>query len=217
LIGRLLHLSIGRGADKRGVDPQTPERLPLARATSAHSELSLAGLTILSLATASSVLAQALPTASRAGDLQVGAGYAFAKPDYVQQTFQGVSAYADFDLRPHFGIEAEFHQVDTTTGDEMYERTYEIGGRYLRTYGPLVPYVKGMIGRGDFNYPYGLAVLSYNLFAGGAGVDVKLGPYLRVRGEYEYQKWRSFPNGGLAPQIVTIGIAYHFAGRARYR
>jgi opacity protein-like surface antigen len=167
------------------------------------------------LATASTLLAQALPTASRAGDLQVGVGYAFAKPDYVQQTFQGLTAYADFDLRPHLGVEAEFHQVNTTTGNQMYERTYEIGGRYLRTYGPLVPYLKAMIGRGDFNYPYGLADLSYNLFAGGVGADLKLGTHLRVRGEYEYQKWRSFPNGGLAPQIVTIGLAYHFTGKPR--
>jgi hypothetical protein len=169
------------------------------------------------LSGASRLLAQAAPTASRAGDLQIGAGYAIARPDYVQQTYQGFAAYADFDLRPHFGLEAEFHLVVTATGDQMYERTYEVGGRYLCTWGPLVPYAKAMIGRGNFNYPYGLASLSYNIFAGGVGADLKLGPYLRLRGEYEYQKWRSFPNGGLMPQIVTIGVAYHFAGKPRFK
>jgi len=54
------------------------------------------------------------------------------------------------------------------------------------------------------------------MFAAGVGADYKLGPYLRVRGEYEFQKWASFPNGGLTPQIVTIGVAYHFAGGTRY-
>jgi opacity protein-like surface antigen len=53
------------------------------------------------------------------------------------------------------------------------------------------------------------------MYAGGVGADFKLGRYLRVRGEYEFQKWTSFPNGGLTPQIVTIGVAYHFAGKPR--
>jgi opacity protein-like surface antigen len=159
---------------------------------------------------------QAIPTASRTADAQIGVGYTMARPDYVPQTFQGVAAYADFDFRPHLGVEAEFHQVNSTHGDQSFERTYEIGGRYLRTYGPLVPYVKAMIGRGDFNYPFSETELGYNMFAGGVGADFKLGSYLRVRGEYEFQKWTSFPNGGLTPQIVTLGVAYHFAGKARY-
>ena len=166
---------------------------------------------------ASALYSQAVPTASRTGDVQIGAGYSIARPDYVQQTFPGFAAYADFDFRPHIGIEGEFHQVYSTNGDQSYERTYAIGGRYFRTYGALVPYVKAMVGRGDFNYPFGQTELGYNLFAAGVGADFKLGPWLRVRGEYEFQKWSSFPNGGFTPQIVTIGAAYHFAGRPGYR
>ncbi len=166
---------------------------------------------------ASILHAQATATASRAGDLQVGVGYTFAKPDYGQQAFQGFTAYADFDFRPHLGLEAEFHQVGSTTGDQSYQRTYEIGGRYFRTYGSLVPYLKAMVGRGDFNYPYGFTDLAYTLFAGGAGVDYKLGPHLRLRGEYEYQRWFGFSNGSLAPQLVTFGVAYRFAGKSRYK
>jgi Outer membrane protein beta-barrel domain len=160
---------------------------------------------------------QAIPTASRTADVQVGVGYSIARPDYVQQTFPGFAVYGDFDFRPHIGVEAEYHQVYSTNGDLSFERTYAIGGRYLRTYGPLVPYVKAMIGRGDFNYPFSETELSYNMFAGGVGADFKLGSYLRVRGEYEFQKWISFPNGGLTPQIVTFGVAYHFAGKPGYR
>jgi opacity protein-like surface antigen len=166
---------------------------------------------------ASALYSQAVPTASRTGDVQIGAGYSIARPDYVQQTFPGFGAYADFDFRPHIGVEGEFHQVYSTNGDQSYERTYAIGGRYFRTYGALVPYVKAMVGRGDFNYPFGQTELGYNLFAAGVGADFKLGPWLRVRGEYEFQKWSSFPNGGFTPQIVTIGAAYHFAGRPGYR
>ena len=166
---------------------------------------------------ASILYGQAIPTASRMADVQIGVGYSLARPDYVQQTFPGFAIYGDFDFRPHFGVEAEFHQAYSTNGDLSLQRTYEIGGRYLRTYGPLVPYAKAMIGRGDFRYPFDQTELSYNMFAGGVGADVKLGPYLRVRGEYEFQKWTSFPNGGLTPQIVTIGVAYHFAGNGQHR
>ena len=166
---------------------------------------------------ASTLYSQAIPTASRVADAQIGVGYTVAWPDYVQQTFPGFAAYADFDFRPHLGIEAEFHQVFSTSGDQSFERTYDIGGRYFRTYGSLVPYVKAMIGRGDFNYPFGFTELGYNMFAGGAGADFKVGSYLRVRGEYEFQKWISFPNGGFTPQLVTIGVAYHFAGKPGYR
>jgi hypothetical protein len=166
---------------------------------------------------ASTLYSQAIPTASRTADAQIGVGYCMGKPDYVQQTYQGLTAYADFDFTLHLGVEAEFHQIDSTAGDRALQRTYEIGGRYFRTYGPVVPYVKAMFGRGDFQYPYGLTELGYNMFAGGVGADIKLGPYLHVRGEYEFQKWSSFPNGGLTPQLVTLGVAYHFAGKPGYR
>jgi opacity protein-like surface antigen len=161
--------------------------------------------------------AQAVPTASRTADAQIGVAYSIGRPDYPPHTTaQGFAAYADFDFTSHLGVEAEFHQVYSTTGNQSFQRTYEIGGRYFRTYGPMVPYVKAMYGRGDFNYPFGHTELGYNMFAGGLGADYKLGQYLRIRGEYEFQKWTSFPNGGLTPQIITIGVAYHFAGGPRY-
>lgn len=166
---------------------------------------------------AASLLGQAVPTASRAADVQVGAGYAADRPGYVQQTFQGFAAYATVDLNLHLGAEADFRQADSTNGDRSYQRIYEIGGRYFRTYGPLVPFVKAMVGRGDYIYPTGQNGVAYNLFAGGAGVDVKLGMYLRLRGEYEFQKWTGFQNGGITPQLITLGVAYHFAGKPRYK
>jgi hypothetical protein len=160
------------------------------------------------------LFAQAIPTASRIADVQIGVGYTLANPGYFPQNFQGGGIYGDFDFRPHLGVEAELHQVYSTNGDRSYERTYDIGGRYFRTYGPLVPYVKGMIGRGDFNYPFGQTNLGYTMYTAGAGADFKFGPYLRARGEYEFQKWAGFTNGTLTPQLITIGIAYHFAGKS---
>lgn len=171
----------------------------------------------LFLGSSSLLRAQATATASRAGDLQIGVGYTIAKPDYGQQNFQGLTAYADFDLRSHLGLEAEFHQVFTTSNNQSYQRTYEVGGRYFRTYGRLVPYVKVMFGRGDFNYPFGQTDLAYNLFAAGLGADYRIRPSLSLRAEYEMQRWSGFTNGGLNPQLVTLGLAYHFASKPRSR
>ena len=120
--------------------------------------------------------------------------------------------YATLDFTNHFGGEFVIHQADSGQGDQLYERTYELGARYFRNYGRLKPYVKAMYGRGVFNFPNNVANLAYNLFTGGAGVDVEVLPYLNVRADYEYQTWLSFPPRGLNPQLLTFGVAYHFPG-----
>jgi hypothetical protein len=52
------------------------------------------------------------------------------------------------------GSRGEFHQVnDSNSIVGIYERTYEIGPRYVRKYGRLERYAKLMYGRGVFNYP----------------------------------------------------------------
>jgi len=161
--------------------------------------------------------AQATSTASRAGDLQIGLGYSTAKPDYGQQSFRGVTAYVDFDRHAHFGFEAQFHQVSSTNSDNSFQRTYEVGGRYFRSYGPFIPYLKAMIGRGDFNYPFGLTDLSYTLYAGAIGTDFKIGTHYRLRADYELQSWSGFSHGGLNPQILSVAVAYHFSGKNQYK
>lgn len=175
----------------------------------------LAGL--LLPAAPAALQAQALPTASRRADAQVGLGFSLVHSGYEPGPFRGLSAYADLDLRPHLGAEFDFRQNNSPHSNQSSQRTYEIGARYLRTWGPLVPYLRGMYGRGEYTFPYGLTELSYNLFSGAAGADLKLNPYLRLRVDYEYQTWTSFPNGGLHPQLVTFGVAYHVGGtRPRY-
>jgi hypothetical protein len=163
------------------------------------------------LGAASMLHAQATPAGARAGDLKIGGGYSSANSDYGGR-YNGGAAYFDFDFLPHIGVEGEFHFVKDPS--DLYEKTYEIGGRYFRTYGRFVPYAKVMYGRGVFNFPPlgdGFrANLAYNLIAGGIGVDYKVKPYLYVRADWEYQTWFGFQNSSLSPNIVTIGAAYHF-------
>lgn len=161
------------------------------------------------------LLGQATSTASRRADLQVGGGFVIADSDYEVNKVKGATIYTTLDLTSHLGGELVFHQVNSSSGDSMYERTYEIGPRYFRTYGVVSPYIKAMYGRGVFNFPKGVANLAYNMFAGGAGIDVRVLPYLNVRADFEYQDWLSFPPLGLHPKLYTIGIAYHFPGERR--
>jgi hypothetical protein len=155
--------------------------------------------------------AQAEATASRLGDLKIGGGFSSANSDYYKR-FNGGSAYVNFDFLPHIGVEGEFHFVSGTNG--IYEKTYEGGGRYYRTYKKFVPFAKVMYGRGVFNYPP-LADgfrpnLAYNLVAGGIGTDYRMKPWLYVRADWEYQDWFGFQNSSLSPSILTIGASYRF-------
>lgn len=167
----------------------------------------------LTLFTASSIHAfgQASSTASRIGDLQIGGGITSASPDYLDHRINGFAFYSDFDFRPHWGVEVDFHQVSDRSGTEIYERTYEVGGRYIiHHYGIFTPYAKALYGRGVYNFYKSEANWAYNMGVGGAGVDIAVHPRINVRADYEYQHWMSFPLTGLNPQLITIGAAYHF-------
>ncbi len=157
--------------------------------------------------------AQEIPTEERAGELQIGLGYSMASPDYSPHTFSGESLYADYDFRDHWGVEVDFHDVKEPSkyNEGMYEKTYEIGPRYVWHVSRFNPYAKLLLGRGVFNYPYNTANLAYNMYSFGGGVDIRVKPYLNVRlVDIELQKWGSFPPNGLNPTVYTFGVAYRF-------
>lgn len=164
------------------------------------------------LSTASVVHAQARPAGERVGDLKIGGGFSTADSDYGDR-YNGGAAYVNYDFLPHIGVEGEFHFVKDP--NDLYEKTYEVGGRYFHTYKKRwVPYAKLMYGRGVFNFPPlpdGFrANIAYNLIAVGVGVDYKAKPWLYVRADWEYQNWFDFQGSSLSPSILTIGAAYHF-------
>ncbi len=150
------------------------------------------------------------PTAIRRAALQVGGGYSIARPDYSQGTFQGGSVYATFDFSSHLGVEFMFHQVNTRQHDQISERTYELGPRYVLHYRAAEPFVRVTYGRGVFNYPDSVANLAYNMFTVAGGADIRLSRHVYARGEYEVQRWFDFPPNGLQPTVVTVGAAYRF-------
>ena len=163
--------------------------------------------------------AQASYAATRMLDVQVGGTYANGNSDTARSRFNGFGIYGDVDFKHHFGVEGEFHFISDQDPDAVYEKTYEIGGRYFRHYGRFSPYGKALYGRGVFNYPPPCcANLAYNIIAFGAGTDIRILRHLNGRVDYEYQKWFSFSpnavsgdtNHVLSPSLISAGFAYHF-------
>jgi opacity protein-like surface antigen len=178
-------------------------------------------LLCLAASTVPALHGQASATASKILDIQVGGSVVGALSDYNSYKFLGYGIYSTIDFLPHIGLMLNFNQADARSPKTEYERTYEVGGRYFVHYGRFKPYIKGMYGRGVFNFPPypndptgpASANLAYNLFALGGGTDFRLKSYLNLRADYEWQKWAGdqylLPNG-ITPQLFSIGAAYHF-------
>ncbi len=156
--------------------------------------------------------AQSTPTASRAGDLQIGGGFTLGSSTYnfTRSTLTGGAAFATFDIRGHWGFEADFHQTRPTSDSTVYERTYEIGPRFFLTRGRLAPYAKVLAGRGVYNFSGNVANIAYNLYTFGGGADYDLTRTLNLRADYELQTWSGFPLGSFHPSLLTLGVACHF-------
>ena len=137
------------------------------------------------------------------------------------ENFKGYGFYATYDFKYHVGIEGEFHQInDPDSTEGIYERTYEIGPRYVLRYGRYNPYAKLMYGRGIFNYPNLVdgvsntptptANIAYNIGAIGAGLDYRVLIGMNVRAEYEYQQWFGFPPNGLTLRFSALVLPIAF-------
>lgn len=151
-------------------------------------------------------------TASRIGDLQLGGGFVFAKSDYnfTPIHLSGGAFYTTFDKRNHWGGEFDFRHNISSADSTVYERTYEVGPRIFVHRGALIPYAKVLVGRGVYNFSNNIANVAYNIYTFGGGADFQVRRSLNVRADYEYQTWMGFPIADLHPNVITIGVAYHF-------
>ena len=159
-----------------------------------------------------SARAQSNTTANRIGDLQIGAGFIFAKSNYnfTPINLFGGSLYTTFDIRNHWGGEFNFRHTRASSDSTVYERTYEIGPRIFIARGPLIPYAKLLCGRGVYNFHNNIANIAFNMYTFGGGADFQLRRSINLRADYEYQTWMGFPIANLHPSVITIGVAYHF-------
>lgn len=155
---------------------------------------------------------QATPTASRAGNLQLGAGGTLVVPDYGQAHDKGPTFYGTFDFTKHLGVEADIHYASVIAPDDIGEDSYLIGPRYVIPHKRFAPYAKVLFGIGQLNLQFDTSPHSKTsqfAYALGGGLDYKLTRSINIRAfDFEYQEWKYL--SGLTPLAMTIGVAYQF-------
>jgi Outer membrane protein beta-barrel domain len=152
--------------------------------------------------------AQAGPSGDQGG-LGIFAG-ATGTGSYVQygaRKMFGVTGFVDADTRKRLGIEAEGQWMEFHQSADVHIETYSIGARYHFNVSRFQPYVKGLVGFGDFNFPYNLATGRYLVVTGGGGLDIRLNRRFYVRAvDVEYQDWPQFTFGTMTTLNASAGI-----------
>jgi len=181
--------------------------------------LQLAGFLFFTLGLSAVSHAQAVPMATRHGQVQVGAGFSFAVPDYGDTYIKGFTLYGDLDLTRRLGVEADMHYISVLTPTDIGEDTYLIGPRFsVIRRNRLNAYVKALGGVGRFNYQPGFNADphtdSFGVFSIGGGIDFRASQHVNIRAiDIEAQRWPGygtpgFPARGLTPFVTTFGVAY---------
>jgi hypothetical protein len=153
--------------------------------------------------------AQVAPSAELVGlTLSAGATASGYYLQYGERKMLGATGFVDLETRRHLGMEGEarwlvFHQTA-----DVHATTYSIGPRYsLHAFGRFQPYVKGLAGIGEFNFPYNDGHGSYLVLAPGGGVDFHLSHKIRLRlADFEYQDWPRFTYNAMSSFGVSSGI-----------
>jgi Outer membrane protein beta-barrel domain len=168
----------------------------------------LAAFTALAMAGAAH--AQVTPTASAGSGfgLSVGATGTGEYLQYGERKMVGITAFADYDLAHHLGIEGEAHFVQYLQTANVYFSTYSGGVRYRYNFGRLQPYAKGLFGEGYFNFPYNLATGHYMVITAGGGLDFRLNRNIHIRAaDAEWQYWPGFSFGTKTTPLTTAGVS----------
>jgi hypothetical protein len=158
--------------------------------------------------------AQAVPTASRAGSIQVGVAGTITKPDFGQTNIEQITFYGDYDIPYNLGIEGVIHYSVNTPSD-VSENSYMAGPRYILRYKRFEGYGKALFGVGHFGLQKGSFAnpntATYFEYALGGGVDIHVKRHFNIRAfDFEAQKWPGFATNGLSPLSFTFGASYVF-------
>jgi hypothetical protein len=152
--------------------------------------------------------AQVAPAANSGGfKLSAGGTGSGYYVQYGEQKLLGVSAFVDADVKRGFGVEAEGRWLKWHQTNDVHVETYSAGLRYHRSYGKFEPYVKGLIGFGNFNFPFDYAHGRYLTATAGGGLDYRLTHRIYIRAaDVEYQDWPQFTYGAMTSVGVSAGI-----------
>ena len=188
-----------------------------------RSKLVLAALITLSTLPA---FAQVAPAAKISGfPLGVGGGLSDYDLDFgYGSRMIGLSAWADYKLFHGLGVEAEGTFIFADKPDRitrMKQDSFKGGGIYkTRAFYGVRPYVKGLVGWGNIQFPSRNPLYTedtYTEYAVGGGAEYRIWKDLFARADYEYEMWEKFhgPNA-LTPNGYTFGAMYYFRGVHRH-
>ena len=164
--------------------------------------------------------AQATPTATAPLDASVFAGYSLTRPDWGNNTNQGVSFGFDLSHGFKFPIVPSLEaRANLSNGPIVNERVYLFGvrGEY-RLRGRFHPYGDLLIGPGNIHY---------NVFSGypgyigdnsvvktmGGGVNFDVCSHFQIKIDAQYQFWNFGSNYTLTPITYMFGINYRLRTR----
>lgn len=155
---------------------------------------------------------QAVYTANGPGSyVSLGATISGFESDYGHTLLGGGSVFLDANLYRRIGVEAEARISRLHSDDDLRESTYLVGPKVSALGRTWRPYAKLLVGRGQFNFPFGYAHGSYVLAAPGFGLDWRLlhnRAMIRVV-DFEYQDWPKFSYGSIHPYGMSTGLSVY--------
>ncbi len=157
---------------------------------------------------------QALPTATKSGDIQAGVAVMSLNNDYSVHKDAGLMIYGDYDLLRFFrieaGAEAEARFGGLYSPDDIGENSYLVGPRFSVRRANLRIYGKVMLGRGTIFHDSNTnnTSSSFNVIAFGGGVEYRVKRRFNLRADVEDQKWPNFEPHTLSPLALSAGVAY---------
>jgi hypothetical protein len=183
----------------------------LGRVLLGRSVVFLAVLLALSLLLTRTASSQVVYSGDKGGfGLSAGATGSGYEVEYGQQKLLGVAGFVDVDTTRRFGAEGEARFLMFHNPDQLETRTYMGGPRYHMSMGKFQFYGKGLVGFGQFTFPYDLAKGNYLVIAPGGGVDYRWKRKISIRvADIEYQIWPQFTYGSMNSYGVSAGISYH--------
>jgi hypothetical protein len=169
----------------------------------------LAVLLAVCLGMARTAYAQVVYSGDKGGfSISAGATGSGYEVEYGQQKLLGFAGFVDVDSTRRFGAEGEARFLMFHNPDQLEARTYMGGPRYHFSMGKFQFYGKGLVGFGQFTFPYDYAHGNYLVIAPGGGVDYRWKRRISFRGDIEYQIWPQFTYGSMNSYGVSAGISY---------
>jgi len=158
--------------------------------------------------------AQVVAEGSEGGiKLSAGGTGSWTYLQYGNSKVVGPAVFVDADTERRWGIEAEGKWLDFHENANVHAETYSIGLRYHFDWRRFEPYAKGLVGFGDFNFPYNYAHGRYLTVTAGGGMDIPLGRRFEVRApDVEWQYWPGFTFGAMNTVSVSAGFRVRVFG-----